>query len=108
MAKLEVIKGASAGNRHLCRGCTHGHFVTGYRESDVMVICTNVMPNRRVPFVVRECSEFWDRNRPTYAEMTRLALNFSDGRRKPTPGFRARGLATVPVEAEDKVGDESD
>ena len=97
MNRLHVINGTPAGNAHLCRKCRHGHFITGYRESDVLVICTSLEPNRKVPFVVYECSEFWDRNRPSYSEMTKLALDFSDGRRKTTPGFRSAGFSTIAV-----------
>ena len=108
MARFEIINGASAGNRHLCRSCTHGQFMTGHCESDVLVICTNVSPNRKVPFVVQGCSEFWDRNRPSYSEMAKLALDFSDGRRKPTPGFRTRGFASVPAAVDGEDSDDED
>ena len=108
MSNLQVINGTPAGNAHLCRKCSHGQFTRGYRESDVLVICTNVAPNRKVPFVVYECSELWDRNRPSFGEMTKLALDFSDGRRKRTPGFRTAGFATVRVGDDDDDDDEDD
>lgn len=107
MGKLNVKNGAPVGNAHLCRNCTNGQFTTGYRESDVLVICTNSSPARIVPFPVHECSEFWDRNRPDYKQMERLAISFSNNpHRKPTPGFRASGFATVPVVVEDEDEDE--
>jgi hypothetical protein len=49
---------------------------------------------------VHECTEFWDRNRPGYDEMSKLALDFSDGRRKPVTGFRNSGFTQIPVVAE--------
>jgi hypothetical protein len=89
MGKQNVKDGTPVGNEHLCRRCSNGQFTVGYRETDVLVVCTNSNPARMVPFPVRECTDFWDRNRPGYVEMTKLALDFSACRRKPVAGFRA-------------------
>jgi hypothetical protein len=101
MAKQKEMDGAPAGNAHLCRSCSNGQFTVGYRESDVLVICTNAHPARLVPFPVRACTDYWDRNRPEYEEMTKLALNFSEGRRKPVRGFSPAGFpaSTAATEA---------
>jgi hypothetical protein len=108
MSKLNVKNGTPVGSEHLCKSCSHGQFVTGYRESDVLVICSNLNPAMVVPFPVYECTEYWDRNRPDYIEMKKLALDFSDGRRRPTPGFRQNGFTAVPVVAPDDDEDEED
>ena len=109
MGKLNVKNGTPVGNVHLCRNCTNGQFTTGYRESDVLVICTNSSPAHVVPFVVHECTEYQDRNRPDWEQMEKLAISITDEpNRKPTPGFRAAGFASVPeiVEDEDECEDE--
>jgi hypothetical protein len=93
MAKQEVENGAPASNAHLCRSCRNGQFTVGYRESDVLVVCTNANPARLVPFPVRGCTDYWDRNRPEYEEMTKLALNFNETRRRPVRGFSPAGFA---------------
>lgn len=93
MAKLKVKNGTPVGNEHLCRSCVHGQFTIGYRETDVLVVCTNTSPARQIPFPVYECSEYWDRHRPTWEQMAKLALDFSDGHRKPVQGFRENGSA---------------
>jgi hypothetical protein len=108
MGKTNVKNGTPVGSTHLCKSCTHGQYTTGYSESDVLVICTNPSPARAVPFVVHECTEFWDRHRPSWNEMEKLALSFSEGtRRKPTPGFSGSGfariLATPTEEPEDEL-----
>ena len=108
MGKLNVKNGTPAGGEHLCRGCIHGQFTTGYRESDVLVICTNSSPARQVPFPVYECTEYWDRNRPDWEQMQKLALSFSDGHRKPVPGFRGHGFARMRVIAKDDAEDEAE
>ena len=111
MGKLNIKDGTPVGNEHLCRNCRNGQFTSGYRESDVLVVCTNSNPARTVPFPVRECTDYWDRNRPDYEEMTKLALNFNEPKRKPVRGFNLAGFATAPVvvvEDEEDVDDEED
>jgi hypothetical protein len=107
MGKLNVKNGTPVAGQHLCRSCSNGQYTTGYRESDVLVICTNSSPARVVPFPVYECTEFWDRNRPEYEEMTKLALDFSKGHNT-TPGFRDHGFRRVPVVVEDDEDDDQD
>jgi hypothetical protein len=108
MGKVNVKNGTPVGNAHLCRSCLHGQFTTGYRETDVLVICTNSSPARLVPFPVYECTDYWDRNRPDYEEMQKLALDFSDGRRKPVRGFSAAGFAAVANEDDDGEDEQED
>jgi hypothetical protein len=109
MGNLNVKNGTPIGNEHLCKGCSNGQFITGYRESEVLVICTNSTPSRVVPFVVHECTDFWDRRKPDWEQMEKLALSFSEGaRRKPTPGFRGSGFARVLVDDVDETVDEDE
>ena len=108
MGKTIVKNGTPVGNAHLCRSCTSGQFTVGYRESEVLVICTNSAPARLVPFPVYECTGYWDRNRPGYDEMNKLALDFSESRRKPVTGFRNSGFAQIPAAVDDNYDDEED
>jgi hypothetical protein len=55
---------------------------------------------------VYECTEFWDRNQPGWEQMEKLAIDFSEGHRKSTPGFRGTGFARVPAIVEDEDEDE--
>ena len=98
MVNVKVKNGTPVAGPHLCRTCTWGQYVTGYRESDVFVICRNAEPNRVVPFVVRECTGYTDRDRPDWEQMKKLAIDLSEEvKRKPVRGFRSAGFATVPV-----------
>jgi hypothetical protein len=108
MGKLKVKNGTPVGDVHLCRNCSNGQFTVGYRESEVLVICTNSSPALRVPFPVYECTGFWDRNRPDYEAMTKLALNFSGRRRKAITGFRDSGFGRIPAVAKDEREDVED
>jgi len=107
MVKLNVKNGTPVAGPHLCRNCNWGQYMTGYRESDLFVICTNSSPARVVPFIVRECTEYEDRNRPDWEQMSKLAINLTpEVNRKPTPGFRTNGFASIPVVVDDDDEDE--
>lgn len=75
MGKLHVKNGTPVGNAHLCKSCAWGQFMTGYRESDLLVICTRTDPNFTVPFTMHECSEFSDKFKPTWDQMNKLAIH---------------------------------
>jgi len=106
MGRVNVKNGTPIGNEHLCRSCSNGQYTVGYRESDVMTICTNSAPARMLPFTVYECTEFQDRNRPDWEQMHKLALTFCDTRRKPIRGFSRNGFSRIPVTADDESEDE--
>jgi hypothetical protein len=74
MGKLNVKNGTPVGNEHLCKSCSWGQFTTGYRESEVLVFCTNTNPNFKVLFPVHECSEYYDKHRPDWKLMEKLAI----------------------------------
>jgi hypothetical protein len=113
MGKLNVKNGTPVGCEHLCRTCTWCQFTSGYRESDVLVICTNTTPNIKVPFTVHECSGYTDRAKPDWDQMKRLAIEIAPTRTsKKTPGFKIAGVPVTgkpgfhPVEDEDEEDDE--
>ena len=62
------------GTASLCKTCTSAHIMTGYRESELLAMCTNVQPNIVVPFNIYECTGYYDKNRPSWAEMQELAI----------------------------------
>jgi hypothetical protein len=105
MGKLHVKNGTPVGSTHLCRTCTWGQFMTGYRESDLLAICTNTSPNIVVPFTVYECSGYSDKQRPDWEQMQKLAIDIQPVRiSSKTAGFTT--IQTLrPVK---KTGDEDE
>jgi hypothetical protein len=88
MSKLNVKSGTPVGNEHLCKSCSHALYVTGYRESDVLVFCVLTDPSFRVPFVVHQCSDFQDKQKPDWEQMEKLAIQIQPVRiSKKTKGF---------------------
>jgi hypothetical protein len=75
MGKVNMKGATPVGSASLCRTCSHAHILSGYRESEMMVVCTATYPDFPVPFIVRECTGYNDRNRPDWDEMEKLAIN---------------------------------
>ena len=75
MGKLNVKNGTPVGNAHLCMNCSWGQCITGYRESDRLVICNKTSPDFVVPFTVLDCSCFEDKYKPDWRQMQKLAID---------------------------------
>ncbi len=103
MGKLNVKNGTPVGSAHLCRSCNWAQIMTGYRESDLMVICTNTSPNVVVPFTMLDCTEFSDKHRPNWEQMEKLAIEIQPVRiSTKTAGFSTEAPSRpVRVAAED-------
>jgi hypothetical protein len=74
----------------------------GYRDSDMLVICTRTDPNFSVPFTMHECSEFSERNMPSWEQMKKLAIKVNPGQvvSARTKGFYA--VTTIKPERDDE------
>jgi len=110
MGKLNVKNGTPVGGAHLCRSCSWGQFIVGYRESDMLAICTNTSPNVVLPFTVYECSNYADKHKPDWEQMKSLAIDFQPLRvSRKTRGFSAvETMLPVKTEDEDEDQDEDE
>src|SRR5215831_17817325 len=57
----------------LCRTCYWAHSQKGFRESEEAIFCI-FGPMRRVPFRVRDCTDYMNRSLPTRGQMEKIAL----------------------------------
>lgn len=85
----------------------------GYRESELITICNDVQPNIVVPFTIYECSGYYDKNRPSWDQMQKLAIDVTPAPMKPVgfktgAGFREAAVRRVKVDAEDDGSDADD
>jgi hypothetical protein len=87
MGKAFIKNGTPVGTESLCKTCTSGHIITGYRESELITTCTDVVPNFVLPFTVHECTGYYDKNRPSWDQMEKLAIHVTPGTLKPV-GFK--------------------
>ncbi len=102
-----VIKGGTpVGSASLCRTCSNAHIMSGYRESERLTMCDRVQPTIVVPFVIHECSGYYDKNRPSWRQMRELAIDVTPSPLKPVgfktgSGFVHAPTLTRPVPDED-------
>ena len=87
MGKAFIKNGTPVGTESLCKTCTSALVFTGYRESEQMTMCTYVHPNIVLPFTVNTCSNYYDKNRPSYRQMQDLAIDVTPAPLKPV-GFK--------------------
>jgi hypothetical protein len=90
MGKVRMKNGTPVGSASLCRVCSHAHILSGYRESEMMVVCTFPYHDFLVPFVVRECSGYNDKNRPDWDQMKKLAIDVAPINFAKKVGFRSQ------------------
>jgi hypothetical protein len=106
MGKPYIKGGTPIGSDSLCRTCSYAHIMTGYRESEMVTICGEVHPNIVVPFLIYECSSYYDKNRPNYDQMQKLAIDVVPGPLKPVGfkigvGFHEAAVARVSDDEDD-------
>lgn len=61
--------------------------MTGYRESELITICTFVYHDPVIPFPIYDCTGYHDKNKPTWKQMEDLAITVTPGPLKPV-GFK--------------------
>jgi hypothetical protein len=103
MGKLNIKNGTPVGSVNLCQSCTWGQCITGYRESERVVICNKTSPDMVVPFVVLECTSYLDKYRPDWEQMQKLAIDIQPVR----ISSRTAGFGTL-TDARSIRTDESD
>ena len=94
MGKAYIKNGTPVGTESLCRTCSFAIVFTGYRESEQVSLCTRVHPNIVLPFTVNTCTGYYDRNRPSYQQMQKLAIDVTPAPLKPV-GFKVGQISNV-------------
>lgn len=90
MGKPYVKGGTPVGSDSLCRTCASAQIMSGFRESELVTICDNVHPNIVVPFNIHECTGYYDKNRPSWDDMKKLAINVEPRSTFKPVGFKTR------------------
>jgi len=100
MTKAYIKGGTPIGSESLCRTCINAHIMTGFRESEMVTVCTDVHPNIVLPFKVYDCTGCHDKNRPTFDQMTKLAIDVTPDPLKPV-GFKVGAGFLADLDEED-------
>ena len=75
----------------LCRTCYWAHAQKGFRESEEVIFCA-FGPMRRVPFKVRDCTDYLNRTLPTRTQMEQIALIIPTEPARKRAGFSGLGF----------------
>jgi hypothetical protein len=98
-SKLITITRPSDGES-LCRTCYWAHAQRGFRESEEIVFCA-FGPLRKVPFRVRDCTDYLNRILPTRAQMEKIALIIPNEPARKPAGFSDVGFFNDSEEEEE-------
>jgi hypothetical protein len=92
---FNVKNGTPMHGPSLCETCDRAHIVRGYRESELLVVCrATYEPERLVPFPVRECSSYVNKNAFTLYDMEKIAWTIAPRGPKRAAGFVMPGGLT--------------
>ena len=59
----------------------------GYRETELLMVCTRLYPGRQLHFPVRACTGYVEKNRPVMEQMEDIAIVLDRSDLKPEAGF---------------------
>jgi hypothetical protein len=73
MVKIRVLGGTLEGSDSLCKSCTRGHVIEGFRLAEEVVYCRTFYIECEIPFPVRECTFYEDRRVASKEDMEEIA-----------------------------------
>ena len=73
MVKIRVLGGTAEGSDSLCKTCTRGHVIKGFRLAEEVVYCRTFYIEREIRFPVRECTFYEDRRVASKEDMEEIA-----------------------------------
>lgn len=73
MVTIKVKASIPEGCESLCRTCTRGHIITGFRATEEEVFCRTFYIEREIRFPVRECTFYEDKRLASKEEMEQIA-----------------------------------
>ena len=87
MVTLKVLGGTPAGTDSLCRSCTRGHVIKGFRAAEDEIFCRFFFIEREIRFAVSECTFFEDRRLASKSEMEEIAWFLTSRKAGRSVGF---------------------
>jgi len=83
MVTVRVKGGTPEGCESLCRTCTRGHIITGFRATEEEVFCRYFYIEREIRFPVRECTFYEDKRLASKEAMEEIAWTLRSTTTKP-------------------------
>ncbi len=107
MSAVYIKNGTPVGSQSVCLTCEFAQILRGFRDSEELTFCTYCNPTILVPFPVRECSNYADKNKPNWEQMEKLAIEVRPNVSMKPVGFNRSGTGFV-TQADDEEVAESD
>lgn len=102
MVTIRVKEGTPEGCESLCRTCTRGHIITGFRATEEEVFCRTFYIEREIRFPVRECTFYEDRRLASKEDMEEIAWRLRSTTTKPSQSLGFVSAAQLQeIESED-------
>jgi hypothetical protein len=84
---IYVKNGTPVNGPSLCESCSRAFSARGYGETELVVVCQALWPQRRMHFPVRACTAYIEKNKPTFDEMEEIAIVLDKVALKRDAGF---------------------
>src|SRR5215472_12605994 len=69
----KVYGGTSVGQESRCDSCVYSRIIRGYSQSEKITLCDRIFEPIRIPFPVRECTDYLDRRLPCVEDLEDIA-----------------------------------
>jgi uncharacterized cysteine cluster protein YcgN (CxxCxxCC family) len=81
---VRIKNGSPLHGESLCETCSRAHITRGFSESQKVVVCQAIYPERHVPFKVCDCTSYLEVKRQSLKQMEEIAwvLMPREGKRK--------------------------
>jgi hypothetical protein len=73
MVTIRVKGGTPSGTDTLCRACSRGHIIKGFRAMEEEVFCRTFYIEREIHFAVSECTFYVDKRLASKSDMEEIA-----------------------------------
>jgi len=69
----KVYGGTSVGQESRCDTCVYSRIIRGYSQSEKITLCDRIFEPIRIPFPVRECTDYLDKRLPCVEDLEDIA-----------------------------------
>ena len=98
----KVYGGTPVGQASQCDTCVYARIIRGYSESEKITICDRLFEAIRIPFRVRECSDYVDKRLPCIEDLEEIAWQL----RSKSAGKKAGFVVAAALQDQAKIEEE--